>query len=89
MQKVYIRHEPSKGTIFVCHFDPAKYERRLYAQFADDMRSMEDIQNWVKANRELELVCAISGKRIGSEEIVNEPSISEQREMGIHFGACD
>ena len=62
MRKVYIRHEPQRHSIFVVYFTRTKYTRHLAAQFDDRVKTIEEVEQYVRAQNTMQLVCAISGK---------------------------
>ena len=63
-KNVYIRHEPAHRALLVVYADEMKAGHRLYAQFDDRRKPMDDVLNYVRENQEIRLVCAISGKPI-------------------------
>lgn len=63
-RNVYIRHEPEHRALLVVYADERKAGKRLYAQFDDRRKSMDDVIKYVRENQEVRLVCAISGTPI-------------------------
>ena len=61
MRKVYIRAEPQLHRIFVVYFDRKKHTRYCAAQFDDRVKTIADVEQYVRADNTLQLVCAISG----------------------------
>ena len=64
MRDVFIRHDPAIKVIFVLYFGRQKHSRYAAAQFDAGNHSVESVTEYVKKQRALRLVCAISGKPI-------------------------
>ena len=63
LRNVYIRLEPNHHAILIVYAD-ARRARKLYAQFDDRHRTLDDAIAYIKENQLLRLICPLSSKPI-------------------------